>query len=314
MRLLEKFNEYYLNKILESIKTDETLLILSGRLYDIIEGMQSTNKIAYRIFHTQNRQSDNYFKITQLDIDDTVLDKNDEKRLDSISFIQSNKTIEFFAKENNFDFKNLTNSEYDLIINSLRITKTFDTKGRSTSTLGKIVKKLYGDLFSDSEIVEFVNLYKSIRIEPVFEMAYGEDIKKWYLNKNNVKGGGELNNSCMQYASCSNFLDFYVKNSNKVSLIIMKRNKDDDKIIGRALLWKLDDPDNRYFMDRVYCTHDFQTKNFIEYAKENGFLYKSRQGYDDSIKIVDGETGKLYLDEMCIYNIKDNFITKYSSV
>ena len=65
----------------------------------------------------------------------------------------------------------------------------------------------------------------------------------------------------------------------------------DDKIIGRAILWKLDtfngEPvDDKYFMDRIYTANPSDEFIFMEYAKKHGYYYKSVQAYGTNYDIV----------------------------
>jgi hypothetical protein len=58
----------------------------------------------------------------------------------------------------------------------------------------------------------------------------------------------------------------------------------DNKVLGRALVWKLDKKVDgcpaEYFMDRVYCGNDSDMIKFKNYAKEKGWVMKSRNSSD----------------------------------
>ena len=56
------------------------------------------------------------------------------------------------------------------------------------------------------------------------------------------------------------------------TLVIYKSDDDTDKILGRALLWKL--RDGKRFMDRIYTANDSDVQLFKDYAKENGWYTK----------------------------------------
>lgn len=111
------------------------------------------------------------------------------------------------------------------------------------------------------------------------EMVKGEDIRFWYDEKNYQSKRGDLGNSCMSNSKCQRFFDIYVKNSDRVSLIVLKNNE--GKLLGRALLWLLDN--SRYFLDRCYCILDADAIIFYNWAKEKGFLYKKRGNIYDSL-------------------------------
>jgi hypothetical protein len=58
-----------------------------------------------------------------------------------------------------------------------------------------------------------------------------------------------------------------------VSLLILK-NKN-GKLVARALLWKTDI--GEYFMDRVYSLNDSDNNLFINYAIQNGYMYRTQK-------------------------------------
>jgi hypothetical protein len=143
--------------------------------------------------------------------------------------------------------------------------------------------------FKPTEIEDFVSKYKTaiqIRndIFKRFEIVSGDDIKKFYNEEAYYERGGTLGGSCMRYSKCANFLNIYSKNPDKVSLIILKSDKDPEKIIGRAILWT-DDKDRR-FMDRVYIINHANQTLFVEYAIKNGFYYKKNQTYSEGDPIM----------------------------
>lgn len=159
--------------------------------------------------------------------------------------------------------------------------------------------------FTQSQIEEFVNLYKStydILSDKFsfFEIVDGSDISYWYNRDNYEDDRGTLGGSCMA-GSDSDFFRIYEENKN-CKLIILKSNngilKDgkikSDKIVGRALLWNakiIDGDDIRLitFMDRVYTNEDSDKEVFISWAKENGWWYKCEQNYYPETSITNGD-------------------------
>ena len=143
--------------------------------------------------------------------------------------------------------------------------------------IGRLVFRLIGDKVSSHEIEEFVNDYKAILkakgLNRNFKIVDGEELKKWYLATKYSSGGGNLGKSCMRYGYSQMFLEMYVKNPDKIKLLILL-DDDREKILGRALIWTLDKPDGRIFMDRVYFANDFILNMFINYAMKNGWYYK----------------------------------------
>jgi hypothetical protein len=107
-------------------------------------------------------------------------------------------------------------------------------------------------------------------IEGNIEFVTGEDIRKWYLEENYQFDKGQLSNSCMRYERCQKYLDIYVENPEVCQLMILK-GSNPDKIIGRSLIWKLQD--GRFYQDRQYTNIESDKSVFANYAKSKGWLY-----------------------------------------
>jgi hypothetical protein len=151
--------------------------------------------------------------------------------------------------------------------------------------------------FTDRELEELVNKFKSaVKILgdmfSFFEVVEGDDISHYYsnLNYSNVDDG-ELGNSCMASAPKS-FFQIYVKNPEVCKLVILKDPLNQNKILGRALLWQLSSPEIMY-MDRIYTTKPSDVVLFREFAKKNGWSYKSKNNNDDSAEVVDANGSRI---------------------
>lgn len=121
---------------------------------------------------------------------------------------------------------------------------------------------------------EFISAVKMTRadVDSKIEVVKGNDISFWYNSENYQSTMGKLGGSCMSNSEAAeNYLDIYTTNTNKVSLLILK-NKE-NKLVGRALLWKLDD--GRLFMDRIYTASDSDDNIFVNYAIENEYIYRN---------------------------------------
>jgi hypothetical protein len=94
----------------------------------------------------------------------------------------------------------------------------------------------------------------------------------------------------------SEYFDIYVKNPEKISLVILK-NDDGDKILGRALLWELDQP-KITFMDRIYTVSDSYVQLFKDYSYKMGWYHKSTQNSSTiDLMSVDSSGTKIYISE-----------------
>lgn len=136
--------------------------------------------------------------------------------------------------------------------------------------------------YTDNEIEQIHNhLVAQYTFSATFEVVKGEQLKESYLYENYAANQGSLNQSCMKYSECQDYLDFYTINPDKVSLLVAKR---EGYIVGRALLWK---PDNseEIIMDRIYGS-DITIEAFKNYATEHGYVYKLFQNHSSSNDFV----------------------------
>ncbi len=147
---------------------------------------------------------------------------------------------------------------------------------RQNIRVGRFLKKVIND--TDMIIEDYINDYKfSFNLNKDdfgrFKIAKDIDMAKWYLEMFYAEGGGSLHQSCMKHARSQRRLPIYTENPEKVKLLYILNPM--GKLLGRALLWKLDEPKGVIYMDRIYCTEDFIEKLFLDYAKKKGFLTKA---------------------------------------
>ncbi len=164
-----------------------------------------------------------------------------------------------------------------------------DDKNRVRIKIGRFVNKVFKKETFDNHIIQlrdiesFVNVYKSyFSMDPnSFKVVSGEEIYKWYHQKNyytaNGYACGSLWNSCMRHAERNRFMELYAINPDKVKMII---NTEGDKLRTRALLWEeCSDRNGNVFkvMDRIYYTYDHEIEAFKKWAIDNGYLHKLDQ-------------------------------------
>lgn len=181
------------------------------------------------------------------------------------------------------------------------LLKSIWSKNRQDIAVGRCIRAIMRkteDSFTDKEYEVFVNLFKS-EIDKLnnkfsyFDIVSGMDIHYWYQCSNYYEKKGTIGNSCMSYAR-EQMLEIYTDNSN-VELVILKSENNEEKIVGRALLWHLDD--GKKFLDRIYTINDSDVQLFKEYAKQNGWYSKYYNGSSDNGLAIsptgEGETLKL---------------------
>ncbi len=176
----------------------------------------------------------------------------------------------------------------------LRVVNPIDfiwSKNRQELKIGRAVRSLLtsaGSEFTDSQIEEFVNLYKATMDKVggkflLFEIVEGDRIPYWYDEDNYKGSGGTLGSSCMSDVP-SSYFNIYEENPDVCKLIILKSEEDDSKIVARALLWKL--TNGKLFMDRIYTNNDSDVNLFREYAKENNISYKNLNNSSNYLTLV----------------------------
>lgn len=213
---------------------------------------------------------DKYVRQNYLDITD---------KDDMISFLQSNKVPK------DWDVEDDPSLPYTL-------------PSRNEVKIGKIIRLLCSSEEveteldfkpTDKDFEDFVNAYKASKVDTSkeFKLVNGEDIHKYYQMKNYFSSHGTLGGSCMADEGKGTFR-VYTENPKKVQLLILIDNN--DKIHGRALVWKLKESpcEAKYFMDRVYTNSDSDVIKFKNFAEEKGFLYKLKNNshVDDNIKFM----------------------------
>lgn len=167
----------------------------------------------------------------------------------------------------------LSKTNYDKLENKADV---WTTPMRQNMRIGRFIKKVVPD-DDDRYIEDCTNEYKfSYNLNKTdfirFKVYSGIDMAKWYLEFFYAPGGGSLHASCMKHVRSQRRLPIYTENPEKIKMLVIK--SPEGKLLGRALLWKLDYPENKIYMDRVYSAEDYIDKLFYDYAKKKGFLTK----------------------------------------
>ena len=207
------------------------------------------------------------------------------------------KCIKFRTKYNYYDasYFEISDEKNDMISflpaakSNLVIDKgenPYESKYRQETKVGRILKKLNDDI-ENKQLEDFVYNFKATwnTIKKDYganiKVVTGDDITYWYhqdhYNKGDDKGGGSLNSSCMRYPEKQNRVKFYSKFPNKIALCILLDNN--NKLLARALVWRLDEPANIIFMDRIYYVKQEHEKILEMYAIKNN-MHTKLSGYN----------------------------------
>ena len=268
---LNKYDDFLLDLLFENQKVSELPFAISERLINILKDIK--HPIAKELIGLNEERSDMKFTIIDIDTEEFSPDDDIDVIYKRFSFVPANKLYDNILKK----YPTIT---YDKIKSQLK-TGTIDgysadwwIKSRTPVKIGSLITKLFGDKYkqagdSGNDIESFINSIYAFRNRingsiDEFELVDGLNIEHWYLEQNylDVKYTDSINTlagSCMKYAHCQDYIEFYSQ-SDDVQLLILKDSIEKDKIIGRALVWKLETPSGRFFMDRVYFTHE----NYVE--------------------------------------------------
>jgi len=301
--MVNNFIEYLFKSILEASTDGELPIYFSDSFREILTEMseETGNEIASRLLYEEGKSSKRVF----IDIDP---DSNDK-----VSFLMANKAEEILNGTTRM--KNLDFEMHD---------KIYKARQRGTMKINRFVNDLFNNEYQAKQLTpeeklklkekgiktaaqhleDFVNQFKSMRDPGKFELVKGPEIPEWYHHEKYETDLGTMGGSCMAYDECQDYLEFYHLNQHKISMLIMKSKKEEDKIIGRALVWKLDEPSERIFMDRIYTNYDYDVESFKKYAKDNGWLYKFKQNMESSEKIVDTQTDETKFISLLVNDIQ----------
>jgi hypothetical protein len=186
-------------------------------------------------------------------------------------------------------------------------------KARNKVKVGKLINKIFPGKFTDKEIEEFVNKFKSKSsiLKNEFELIKGKEIAKWYNCDSYASQKGTLGSSCMRHMD-EDVFKIYTENPSVCRMLILKN--EDEELLGRALLWKVEisDPELlgkvEYFMDRIYSIKDSDQNSFIEYADSKGWSYRSSQSYSYDNGLY--YKGNFYQVNMVV-NLEESEFSKY---
>jgi hypothetical protein len=125
-----------------------------------------------------------------------------------------------------------------------------------------------------------------------FEEVEGEDIRYYYSKDNYAdEKAGTLGNSCMRHDDTQRYMDIYVECKYCSMLVLFDETIDKVNIVGRALLWHIDD---QVYMDRRYYCSESHDIAMLDYAKKQGWNYRAGNGPQSDIDCWYVKTGEIY--------------------
>lgn len=250
-------------------------------------------------------------------VDINILYEFDFKVLRKIGH-DSYPSFNFYLVELDNGNKSVFYSESKDSVDPLLPSKTI-SKSKTKVRFGRFLNaflEAIGAKYTSATIEKFVNLFQSeVELEnnamSFFRIVKGNEIKKWYHDKNHAANSGQLGNSCMRYTKCQSYFDIYTRNPDTCQLLIYEK---DDKLLGRALVWTL--KDGKRYMDRIYTIKDNIDILFVRWADENNVMYNShgQMFVNLSVKwdidfIIDEEIEFPYMDTFMYYKPDEGYLT-----
>jgi hypothetical protein len=280
--VLSKYNNFIENKLLESI-IQESIIYFTPPLRKILKGIESDISKDLLDSEATNVKPD----ITFVDFDkDDYLTFSTMRNIKKL-ILQYHPHLEYIDERPNI---HIINSIWDAQISNF-VAPVFK-KSRSQIKIGRLINRLFPGKYSDKEIENFINQFKAIqeKMGEKFQIVEGEEIEFWYNSKNYKSESGTLGSSCMR--NSIGIFEIYVKNPEVCRMLILT---EDDKLIGRALIWKpkyigklttKTDLKCEYFLDRQYGINDSTITKMRNYAAENDWAYKAHNNHHSYRPII----------------------------
>lgn len=195
-------------------------------------------------------------------------------------------------------------------------TENYNSKSRQSMKVGGFFRKIFPEI--DNVTLEYLgNSYKNAWAHVngkhnKIEIVRGEEIRLWYLKDNYSSNVGSLWRSCMRHQKSQKRFNIYCDNPDKIALMIIV--DENLKLLARAILWRLSEPEEKIYLDRIYSVDIKYDIMFMEKAKSEGWMYyaqdqnkkmkiyldknygeSSKNPYMDTFKYFSIEGGKYYL-------------------
>jgi hypothetical protein len=290
--MILRYNSFIENDLLFESLINETYVYFVKDFKDVLNKLSKQSEIAKDLIDLEYKDVKN---------DMTFISLSDREGYISGSTLRNlkknvEKSFTDWGKENNLGDER-TKQILDIMLSKIDKGETTQTdvdhmfneydlksKSRNDVKLGRLVNALLPGKYTSKDIEEFTNKFKAALSKQgeYFEEVYGEDIENWYSAGNYKEMSGTLGNSCM--AQKTGLFKIYTENPDVCKMLILL---EDDKLIGRALVWKLnsikiygkDPAQDSWFMDRQYTIKDSDVEKFRNYAKEKGWIYKSSNNH-----------------------------------
>ena len=188
--------------------------------------------------------------------------------------------------------------------------QVWNFKKRYHTSVGKLIRRIFKDKYSDRDITSFSEAYASLITvaNPLydFQIMEGEQVKWAYHEDNYHTFTNTLGSSCMRYDRCQSYFGIYTKDPSKVKIGVLLRS---GKVAARAILWNLGD---YWAYDRIYSTRT-ETENLLKSTLETaGYRRIWQTSGHYSLKIDLSDIARFpYVDTLHCYHPDDQILSNY---
>ena len=161
-------------------------------------------------------------------------------------------------------------------------------KSRNPIKIGRLVNTIFPGKYSQKEVEEFTNKFKSLQTSERIYVVEGDDIYFWYKSENYYESKGSLGNSCMK-GGLEPWFKIYTQNPGICKMLIVTDEDEEgvEKLKGRALIWEvknvvksgMDFTEFDTFLDRQYAISDSIVTKMRSFAEDRNWAIKTNNNH-----------------------------------
>ena len=205
--------------------------------------------------------SDDYNMITYVDMSRLNRFKDEFLKINNKSAIIRNLDLNNFIEVYNLSPDIDDRLRYNYYNTKLSFTEI---------SIGRFIKKLFLDTFTDVQVSQFVERWVSINTTGEFKIWGTDKILEAYDSSNYEEYmGSSLDHSCMNDDSSVNF--YRACPTAKILLLI----NSDNLIKGRCLIWT--DINGKKIMDKVYYNTESDYYKFVKWGNDNDYYIRNNK-------------------------------------
>jgi len=300
-------------EILNDVVIDQIITGKDARIK--LQGLSSFTKLEHlkvtldsnSLFISELNNTD-FFSVFDLLVDlpdNTEIVLNTNEGIPDIKGIVTNKKLTINNPNNQTTISNLK-----VKLTKKLFPKVWQGKVRYHSTVGKLIRKIFGQEFTDKEISDFTDAYREFTMIGIPGYSYaevtGEKIRDNYHHVNYVNDSGTLGRSCMRQTEKQSYFKIY-EDSDCCRLATLYFHK---KVAARCLLWT---NENGTFRDRIYYVDETSNAILKNITNKYPDLYNDSSLRKNVFPVDESLVRSLqkgpYMDSLCYYDFNISGLT-----